>query len=670
MPSGNNVVDANKVTISPLNNVEKQKVKLYFALFFDGTNNQEVQVMIGKRYHRKKALEQLQKDLDRESLTESQIKLLADKGCIAKKQVKTGILGLGGTTEKWMVNIDESQLLNTPRSVWETKSNGRTIMSPSDLDAIYFGYEAPGKGVQTHMEDHIAAKSTADEMIYSNDDKSSMNSLLQSGDDGLNSQKQYIQRTYETFKGTKLDDDKDVDFKVANNNDGGLSHNHPQDSTYTNVALLESVFDKEKSTETEKYIPLYVEGSGTNAVLNEKTIISRGVEDTFVGQGLGKGAQGVLGKLTKMCNEVRRKVEAYNNYDLEVYFYAFGFSRGATTARIFNYVATCEFDDNHKLKEADKDTKGNLKDFIDVDHFLGKFKGNLKLGQVKFLGIYDTVGSIGLNIGIKEHPKNVKKYHMYETDKAEFTFHICAIDEVRQNFALVDIQKSISNSTGLEIFLPGCHTDIGGGVSIGMSEGKNIPYQVYLWKDGIHSEASMDFTVVMANQPYAQQQLMNMGWLDNSNNPSNLKPGEKFYIQDSSYGVFGDSAITLFRRVTPGYSNITLKLMHDFSKCNNLFKAIPLSYRVPASLQSLCSQISSNMGASGRKFLYPTPEDYCNLRRNFISYSASDDTVNGGEVAELKGKKVLARLVYTGEETSKIQHMYDFNSGRVTVRYK
>ena len=43
------------------------------------------------------------------------------------------------------------------------------------------------------------------------------------------------------------------------------------------------------------------------------------------------------------------------------------------------------------------------------------------------------------------------------------TCHICALDEFRANFALSDIGKAADDN--IELFLPGCHSDIGGGYS-------------------------------------------------------------------------------------------------------------------------------------------------------------------------------------------------------------
>ena len=61
------------------------------------------------------------------------------------------------------------------------------------------------------------------------------------------------------------------------------------------------------------------------------------------------------------------------------------------------------------------------------------------------------------------HDLNVDEYGMYAPKEGGFpTFHICAMDEFRENFALTDIGREVPENC-LELFLPGCHSDIGGG---------------------------------------------------------------------------------------------------------------------------------------------------------------------------------------------------------------
>lgn len=63
------------------------------------------------------------------------------------------------------------------------------------------------------------------------------------------------------------------------------------------------------------------------------------------------------------------------------------------------------------------------------------------------------------------HRKNVEEYGLYShtLSNVKHTFHICAMDEFRENFALVDLGFKLGNHC-TEVFMPGCHSDIGGGI--------------------------------------------------------------------------------------------------------------------------------------------------------------------------------------------------------------
>ena len=61
------------------------------------------------------------------------------------------------------------------------------------------------------------------------------------------------------------------------------------------------------------------------------------------------------------------------------------------------------------------------------------------------------------------------KYTENHEDKIKSIFHICAMDEYRENFALTNVGKEVG-ANALEIYIPGCHSDIGGGYYDGDEE--------------------------------------------------------------------------------------------------------------------------------------------------------------------------------------------------------
>lgn len=143
---------------------------------------------------------------------------------------------------------------------------------------------------------------------------------------------------------------------------------------------------------------------------------------------------------------------------LEITFDVFGFSRGSTTARYF-----CEL------------IKSNFLKLIPKDNPLYEHKKNITT-EINFIGIFDTVVSYAsfpsidiknkeidwgtIDIKDRDFSDATDTLFLNATEYANFCLHICAADEFRYAFSLT----KISNKThGAELFLPGCHADLGGG---------------------------------------------------------------------------------------------------------------------------------------------------------------------------------------------------------------
>lgn len=680
-----NVVGAKPIKEKELEEVQDINIELHFGIFFDGTNNQEVQVMIGKLYRRREILSHLQNDINTEQLRPNQLEQLEKKGIIKRIDISSseyrsrafassydeipygapyleGVKKDGKGYYEYKVIANETNLmsLSEDKSFWEQKGdNNRGILSQSDIDYLYFGYEKS----DFVMEKHIKNKVENEMFIYSDQD----NDKRHIGEDN------YIQQTTDNIQGLGICYDNHG-LSVAD------TMNHPQEAAYTNIALLEAFFNTrvEEGNPKKYYIPLYVEGSGTNAVLDEG-IYTRIVSDVLKGQAFGKGQQGVLGKLKKMVDKVRQYANAPRGAkSVEIYYYVFGFSRGATTARIFNYVVNSELDGTKLQSSLDEKTKSTLQDFIDQDHMLAgmgdKRNDRITKVQVKFLGLYDTVSSIGLNtLGVRDHYQNIRDYHLYETNKALYTFQIAAIDEVRENFALVDIDTSLNNNQGLELFIPGCHTDIGGGTTIGMTEHSFKYNGKSLWKTGIENKNKLK--IVELNPENLEASLIDLGWIEGSVNPDNEE-----YIYDSTYYTTGRTMtlhreVTLARRVSPGYSNMTLELMRSQALKEgeaNLFKEIQgSSYSIPGNLIDMYKSIVGCLGNKGKRlFCYPNEEQYRELRKDYITYSCEDGMVNAPAYAKIKkdGKtyELQARIIYEGLENSQLDTAVDETYKKIT----
>ncbi len=277
------------------------------------------------------------------------------------------------------------------------------------------------------------------------------------------------------------------------------------DGGFSNIAILFSKYKgKIIDSDNVKTIvyKIYVEGSGANDIKEWNTGLGA------KGLGFGVSKTGVVALVSKAVSAVHSRLKVFSNVNIDVrlHFDVFGFSRGAACARLFSYLVKREKSDTLEKREVEF-SKYYCKDLYEDNNnrlpFLDDYtydtsteiKGKTK--EVSFLGIFDTVVSIGMlrrkkgtsqldndsnnfldknnvinplragfsldrDFDENLHDLNVKEYGMYSPQLGVPTFHICAMDEFRENFALTDVGENVPENS-LELFLPGCHSDIGGG---------------------------------------------------------------------------------------------------------------------------------------------------------------------------------------------------------------
>ena len=83
--SGNSEVNSCPVQLSKQTEQQEVVQEIYFGIFFDGTNNNKLQVMLGKRYRRDKCLREVIAKANKCEYSWNQIKFLIDKGIIEGK---------------------------------------------------------------------------------------------------------------------------------------------------------------------------------------------------------------------------------------------------------------------------------------------------------------------------------------------------------------------------------------------------------------------------------------------------------------------------------------------------------------------------------------------------------------------------------------------------------
>lgn len=230
-----------------------------------------------------------------------------------------------------------------------------------------------------------------------------------------------------------------------------ISDNDGSNTSYgndnTNVDRLEKAYPNEADSH---YYSVYIEGIGTKNPKKNKDGTIDYYGDFTRGQGYGKGETGLFEKVEKGCIDIVNRLIYENEKKIDtLYFDVFGFSRGAAAARIF-------------VNELYKKKVGKDKKSYDLGYLGKAFK---ELGydvmpqkiKIRLLGIYDTVSSYGSNVF-----DDIKKDEVpLKIPTVGFTVHLTAEDEFREKFPLTTIASAGSNS--IELILPGCHSDIGGG---------------------------------------------------------------------------------------------------------------------------------------------------------------------------------------------------------------
>lgn len=422
---------------------------------------------------------------------------------------------------------------------------------------------------------------------------------------------------------------------------------------YSNVAILHSTYAAMSEKQLNqigsscyvKVFNIYVEGAGTDAIyegsMTEKVY-------NWKGSISGKGHSGVLQLVSKAVNMIRLRLKGYSEEEMnltEVHFDVYGFSRGATCARMFSFLAVRETGESLPCES-------DFKSSLAASHYSSGFLHftddlHLKSVSVDFLGIYDTVSSIG-GISTSSYAKNVTDYGLYSPTlpKVKSTFHLCAMDEYREHFALTDIGKI--NSDSAELFIPGCHSDVGGGYVDNDDCDFTLEIGCFdITKSRFYGKPSYVRKSYLSNKIEAEGQrvelgeeaFLHMGWIDNEKQYWERFDGSKLLA-------------SVKRKVQCGYSNIPLEMMHTRSKqktSREVFKDIPLRYKVDKKYKEWYSFLIDKVSESGRQWCYPggsyTSESYQKLRK-YLHFSSN----NSIGLTPSFDKSLLSRYLYHGEK--------------------
>ncbi|WP_103070918.1 T6SS phospholipase effector Tle1-like catalytic domain-containing protein [Aquimarina sediminis] len=360
------------------------------------------------------------------------------------------------------------------------------------------------------------------------------------------------------------------------------------DNDHSNISRVEPAYEAVDEENVKKF-SVYIEGIGTE---NEGS-------DSKIGMGLGTGSTGVRAKVKKGCEQVADKIDRIGEKNINVLtIETYGFSRGAAAARNFIHEITQRKGQVKEVITTGSGQYGAVSTtviYYEVDNgALGEFleqKGiKVKMVVIHFAGLFDTVASLGLS-----HDNNTAQLKLNAVKKSLYALQLAADDEHRSNFRLTDIRST--GNRGVEKFLPGVHSDIGGGYVHNADE-----------------ELRLEYTLTDLGDLRAEREfLIEQGW---------YKPNE---IEVSDFwGTLTGNRKGLSNR----YSYIPLQIMAKFSKdkgVNFIMSKVTRTYPITAELNSTKAILDDYVFNDGVKMSYNNPEHRIllkTLRNRYFHFSA------------------------------------------------
>jgi uncharacterized protein (DUF2235 family) len=216
---------------------------------------------------------------------------------------------------------------------------------------------------------------------------------------------------------------------------------------HTNVVRLAELIAAASHDGSEQLPPFYDKGIGTHAL------------DRWSGGIFGYG-------LSENIRDGYRWLAA--NYRPGDEIFIFGFSRGAYTARsLAGLIRKCGILRSTKeslvLRAYDlyRDKKLHP-DSAEANAFRASFSQE---ARIKFIGVWDTVGSLGVPLTGVPFGRDYFQWHDTELSKiVDYAYHALAIDEHREDFAATVWTACKPENTDVEQrWFCGAHSNIGGG---------------------------------------------------------------------------------------------------------------------------------------------------------------------------------------------------------------
>lgn len=390
-----------------------------------------------------------------------------------------------------------------------------------------------------------------------------------------------------------------------------LSGNPKADASYennfSNIASLDTYTDKVAADGYDITVKVYTEGAGTRDNQSDKV----------AGMAMGTGVAGIKIKCNKGIGDalraIRRSTLGGRQLTPDEYFIeklhidVMGFSRGAATARYA--IHQLLFDDGNTIHEQ-----------LEILGFI------VRETKVCFAGLFDTVSAHGLRFS-----DDVDALNLDAVRHADVVVQLVAADEYRKNFSLTNISSACKAGTGIEYYMPGAHSDVGG---------------------SYHESGDENFQLCSGRPDVVKRdarQLIDEGWYVLTDNQRELIYRE---VRDPSGFV---RATTKANRsgITNAFCQIPLKLMAKYARDNK----VPVKSKLETDanqtinrypeLADLDQNIYSYMGKSMAEYNRTAP--LLKVVRNRHLHMSSTSSIEMGPRYEgKKDKRRREREIYDG----------------------
>lgn len=397
----------------------------------------------------------------------------------------------------------------------------------------------------------------------------------------------------------------------AFNTDLGRSHPSATDSVsygndHSNIYRLYQRYQKGQSriNPTLWQTAIYIEGIGTAKGQPDRTIPD---------MAFGTGEQGVIAKVQQSLQQIRQTLAAAlgkdNFGDIKaIKFDIFGFSRGAAAAR---HLANLLHQDACN-SQANASAYLNLPDSAHLVY------------SIRFMGLFDTVAAIALPVnGMSSRcQQNGELMLNLPINIASRVFHLVAEHECRYNFPLSSVKPYYT-----DFYLPGTHSDIGGGYQDNELEDKLLsqpayntvsdssePEQTRIYQQTVQEKSLLE-SHTLWGPVFRQAEMSIYHWQRPA--PENKRVGMMKQVA---------TAVRLRRQVRNSWAYVSLSIMLDAAaEAGCEIDPHNINNKIPASLTAIVEKLGVNSralrkGTTEASTLSPQECDI--ISRDFIHCSA------------------------------------------------